>query len=68
MDEDHGDLYLRFPDKQSADDVLQDYTGSIDIIGEIDGATGWHVNVRGPLTLELEAFAVEVATPVRVWA
>ena len=61
------DLCLRFPDKQTADDVMADYTGYIDIIGEIDGATGWHVNTRGPKTPELLKYAVEVKTPARVW-
>jgi len=30
--------------------------------------TGWHVNVRGPENEALAAYAVDVATPVRVWA
>lgn len=29
---------------------------------------GWHVNVRGDEAPELEAYAVTVATPARVWA
>ena len=29
---------------------------------------GWHVNVRGPETRAFEAYVVEVATPIRVWA
>lgn len=29
---------------------------------------GWHVNVRGPEAAELDAYVVEVKTPVRVWA
>lgn len=80
------DYTLRFPDQQTADEVLQDYTGSIDIIGLIykptgemlqgeDGpypamepVPGWHVNVRGPESDELAAYAVDVKTPVRVWA
>lgn len=64
----HGDMYLRFPDKESADDLLADYEGSIDIIGEIPGTTGWHVNTRGPMTEALQAYAVQVDSPVRVWA
>lgn len=76
-----GDLYLRFPDKETADDVLQLYPGSIDIIGTIQKRTGgtddepvmtaldgWHVNVRGPILAELLPYAVEVKTPTRVWA
>lgn len=77
------DYTLRFPDQQTADDVLQDYTGSIDIIGTIYKPTGkmldddapemaptpgWHVNVRGPESEELAEYAVEVKTPARVWA
>lgn len=64
------DLYLRFPDQQTADDVLQDYEGSIDIIGEIDGVSGWHVNTRGPVTDEMCKYVLDPAptTPVRVWA
>ena len=48
--------------------VAQRYTGSIDIIGEIEGATGWHVNTRGPMTEELKAFAVVPTNPRRVGA
>ena len=64
------DSYLRFPDKDTADAVLQDYTGSIDIIGEIDGATGWHVNTRGEVTDEMANYALDPAptTPYRIWA
>ena len=29
---------------------------------------GWHVNTRGPITLELEAFSVIPTNPRRVWA
>jgi hypothetical protein len=29
---------------------------------------GWHVNTRGPITLELEAFSVLPTNPRRVWA
>lgn len=64
----HGDLYLCFASEEEANDVLESYDGSIDIIGPIEGATGWHVNTRGPMPLELQAFAIEVSTPVRVWA
>ena len=75
------DLYLKFPDQQTADDVLQDYTGSVDVIGVIYERTGgtddepvmtakpgWHVNTRGSVTDEMQAYAVKVDTPVRVWA
>lgn len=62
------DLYLRFPDRQTADDVLQDYEGSIDIIGEIEGAQGWHVNVRGGEAPNLVKYEIRPETPMRVWA
>ena len=29
---------------------------------------GWHVNTRGPVLDELKPYAIEVATPSRVWA
>ena len=64
----YGDLYLRFDDEVSAKDILADYEGSIDTIGELEGVAGWHVNTRGPVTLTLQAFAVNVSTPYRVWA
>lgn len=65
-----GDLFLRFPDEASASQALEGYVGSVDIIGEIEGATGWHVNTRGEMPLELAAFSVnpEPTTPIRVWA
>ena len=78
------DSYLRFPDQQTADDVLQDYEGSIDVIGEItkivdatdpenvvtETLPGWHVNTRGPVTEEMTKYAIDPApvTPMRVWA
>jgi hypothetical protein len=75
------DLCLRFPDKETADDLLADYTGAIDIIGTIykvvddsdpenpvmKTLSGWHVNVRGPKDSKLLPYAVTVATPLRVW-
>lgn len=68
MNEEYGDLYLKFPDEATASQVLEGYAGSIDIIGEIEGVTGWHVNTRGPITLELEAFSVIPTHPRRVWS
>lgn len=29
---------------------------------------GWHVNTRGPMPPELQAWAVQPANPTRVWA
>lgn len=63
-----GDLYLKFSSEDEANVVLQNYEGSIDIIGSIEGIVGWHVNTRGLITPILESFAVTVNTPMRVWA
>jgi len=76
-----GDMYLKFSTEAAATAALEGYTGSIDTIGSIYERTGgtddepvmtaisgWHVNVRGPMLPELQAYAVEVATPARVWA
>jgi hypothetical protein len=75
------DLYLKFKDEAQATEALEGYEGSIDTIGVIYERTGgtdeepvmaalagWHVNVRGPESEALTPFAVEVATPCRVWA
>lgn len=75
------DYTLKFKDEAEATEVLTDYAGSIDVIGIIRkraGGTdeepvmtavpGWHVNVRGPELLKLNAYVVQVATPERVWA
>jgi hypothetical protein len=35
---------------------------------EMTAVDGWHVNVRGPMPLDLQAFAVTPENPVRVWA
>jgi hypothetical protein len=81
-----GDLHLRFANEEEANQVLEGYSGSVDVIGviykptgvmletdegevpEMAPVSGWHVNVRGPLEPSLEAFAVQVDSPVRVWA
>jgi hypothetical protein len=77
----YGDLYLKFPDEATAFEALEGYEGSVDIIGVIYNVDntdpenpvvtpmdGWHVNTRGPMTLELEAFSVIPTHPRRVWA
>lgn len=76
-----GDLYLKFSSEDEAIEELKEYTGSVDVIGviyKIDDTDpenpvvtpmdGWHVNTRGPITLELEAFSVHPAHPRRIWA
>ena len=75
------DLHLKFTDEAQSTEALDGYEGSIDTIGIIYKRTGgtdeepvmtalpgWHVNVRGPESEALKAFAVNVATPMRVWA
>lgn len=72
------DLYLKFPDEQTAIDVLNGNTNSIDIIGtiykQIDSNTvvpldGWHVNIRGDFDpAPLSIYSVQPVTPIRTWA
>lgn len=75
------DMYLKFADEAKATAALEGYEGSIDTIGVIYERTGgtddepvmtaipgWHVNVRGPMLPELQAYAVEVGSPFRTWA
>lgn len=77
----YGDLYLKFTDEAQATAALEGYEGSIDVIGVIYERTGgtddepimtalpgWHVNTRGPLLPELQAYAVVPKQPRRVWA
>ena len=77
----YGDSYLKFIDEAQSIEVLEGYEGSIDVIGVIYSVDntdpenpiytpydGWHVNTRGPMTLELEAFSVVPTNPRRVWA
>lgn len=81
-----GDLCLKFPDRETAEEALQDYEGAVDVIGVIYKPTGdtidtpdgpipvttplpgWHVNTRGPIKPELQAWAVQPKQPTRVWA
>ena len=62
------DLFLLFPDEQTASEVLVDYEGSVDVIGTIEGIDGWHVNTRGTATEKLLPYSIVVETPFRVWA
>jgi hypothetical protein len=78
----YGDMYLKFPTQQEAEEALMGYEGSIDVIGIISVTDntdlenpivteleGWHVNTRGPMNHILGAYSVEVPTnPQRVWA
>ena len=62
------DYYLKFKDEAEALEVLEGYTGSIDIIGLVDGYDGWLVNTRGPDSEALLPFSVQVISPIRMWA
>jgi hypothetical protein len=79
----YGDLHLKFTDEAQASQVLEGYTGSVDVIGviykptgvmleedapEMAAIEGWHVNTRGEMPEALKAYAIEVNSPVRVWA
>lgn len=77
----YGDLYLKFPDEATASEVLEGYTGSVDVIGVIysvdntdlenpvsTALEGWHVNTRGIITENLKAFSVIPKFPRRIWA
>ena len=81
MNEEYGDLYLKFADEAQSVEMLTGYEGSIDVVGTIyrvdntdqknpvyTPEAGWHVNTRGPITPELQAFAVVPTQPRRVWA
>lgn len=72
------DLYLKFLDAATAQAALYDGETqkyrNIDVVGLIvkDDVllSGWHVNVRladDEDGTALEQYAVDVATPVRVW-
>lgn len=78
------DYYLKFDSEDAAVAALDGLELlAVDHIGVIHKVTptggqgapqiaaleGWHVNVRAADAVEaLNAFAIEVATPVRVWA
>jgi hypothetical protein len=77
----YGDMYLRFPDEAQATQVLEGYTGSVDVIGVIYNVDstdpenpvstpqdGWHVNTRGEMPEALQQYAVTPTNPRRVWA
>jgi hypothetical protein len=77
----YGDLYLKFADEAEALAALEDYTGSVDIIGVISNVDntepenpvvtpldGWHVNTRGPMPDTLKPFEVFPVQPRRIWA
>lgn len=73
--------FLRFPDEEAwltaaaeagfiNDGVLAAYTHdrAIDVVGEIAGLAGFHVNVIGELPSGWDGFAVTPAAPYRVFA
>jgi len=73
--------FLRFPDESAwlaaaseagfmADDTLVAYTHdhAIDVVGEITGMAGFHVNFIGELPDGWDGFVVTPASPYRVFA
>jgi hypothetical protein len=74
--------YLRFPDAVSGMAALDDaglldddlnpitasHTHALDLIGAIDGYSGWHVNYIGELPVGWADYAVSPEQPVRVFA
>jgi hypothetical protein len=64
----YGDMYLKFTDEAQSIEVLEGYEGSIDVIGVIEDAEGWHVNTRGPMPEAFTPFAVHPTQPQRIWA
>ena len=71
------DLYLKFKDKAEADSVIYQPTGVtlVDQEGieypELKAVDGYHVNIRLCDDEDAEAllpYAIEPATPMRVWA
>lgn len=67
-------LRLRFADEAAAFAALNgmaDRGVTIDIVGEIPGRVGWHVNLRGESEADraaLVAYVVAPAQPYRVFA
>jgi hypothetical protein len=74
--------YLRFPDKATGMATLTkagftDAEGTVltashihalDVIGLIDGYSGWHVNYIGDLPSDWTVYLVTPAEPIRVFA
>jgi hypothetical protein len=71
------DLYLKFADEASLAVAFEklplDRYCSLDVIGEIEGATGWHANLRlakdrPDIVAALASVTIEApTTPYRVW-
>ena len=62
-------IYLKFPDEASAE-VVKAYEGrdvegySVDVVGWIDGVSGWHVNMLVPDDFEeFKTYEVNPVTP-----
>lgn len=74
--------YLRFPDAVAGMAALDDagllngdlnfitasHNHALDVIGVIDGCSGWHVNYLGELPNNWTVYLVTPAEPVRVFA
>ena len=74
--------YLRFPDKVTGIAALTDagfadadgtvltasHTHALDMVGLIDGYSGWHVNYIGDLPRDWTVYLVTPKEPIRVFA
>ena len=63
-----GEFVTRYPHSIDTIGIIYERTGGTDEEPVMTAIPGWHVNVRGPMMPELQAYAVEVNSPVRVWA
>ena len=70
-------IFLRFPSETVAVSCMKGWYSqgwsapngmSIDVIGTIPGAVGFHINVIGELPEKAKGFAVEPKNPYRVFA
>jgi len=62
---------LKFPDKATADTLLEQQL-NVDNVGNIDGVTGWHVNLAleegVSIPISLEPYVIPFPlNPKRVW-
>jgi len=74
--------FIRFPDEVTGMKALDDarlldgdlqfitasHNHALDVIGEILGRDGWHVNYIGELLDGWDKYVVYPKNPVRVWA
>jgi hypothetical protein len=73
--------FIRFPDEVTGMKALDDaglldgdlqfitasHNHALDVIGEILGRDGWHVNYSGEIPERWEQYVVQPTNPVRIW-